>query len=436
MTVYRILVSLLAPVMLLVLLWRRAIGRETSASLSQRCGFSAAPRSGDGPILWVHGASNGELASARRLIATALERVPALHIVVTANTVTGCAMAAGWGLDRLTAQAAPLDHRLALSRFLGHWRPAGLITLEADIWPNRFALCAARGIPVLMVGARMSAKSARNWGLVPRLARAVLASIGWLSAQDAGSEARFSALGLPPDRLGPVIDLKAASLEGSLAALATALANALANTDPHRATTFLAASTHDGEDAIVLEGFAAARQKRPDLRLILAPRHPQRAPAIRALLDASGLSYAVRSDGQVPGPDTAVYLADTMGEMAEWYRLAGMTFVGGSLVDIGGHNPFEPASAGSAILHGPHVGNFKSSYQALAAGLAAIELRDARALRVALLEVADEATQRAMATAAVPVLLDGIGPQATEAVFAALAKATGLPALAPDTPEA
>ena len=153
-----------------------------------------------------------------------------------------------------------------------------------------------------------------------------------------------------------VIALKAAAALRDAAPLDTTGFPAFAD----RASTVLAASTHEGEDEAIVQGFAAARATRPDLRLILAPRHPRRGPRIAALLERAGLAHATRSAGEVPGPDSAVYLADTMGEMALWYRLAGITFVGGSLVDAGGHTPFEPAGAGSAILHGPHVGNFRT----------------------------------------------------------------------------
>jgi len=417
--IYRLLVSLFAPIVALRLLLRRVAGREDARALAERLGAGAgglgAEKPGAGrPVIWLHAASNGELTSARMLIEGLLRRDPAVRLVITTNTETGRALARFWALPRCHAALAPLDHRLILRRFLARTRPAVLVVVENELWPNRLAACAARAIPVLVVGARMSARSARRWAFLPGLTRNILAAITALSAQDAGSESRFIALGLPPDRLLAVRNLKTAP-----GTAAPPEAKALRATLP-RATTLLAASTHAGEEAPLLAAFAVAHRANPALRLIVAPRHPRRAAEIIALIGRAGLAHGARSQGAVPG-DAPVYLADTMGEMALWYALAGVTFVGGSLTDRGGHTPYEPAALGSAILHGPFVSNFDAAYQALDAAGAALPVTSATLTKTLTALAMDPARQSALAEAARRVLAKGadIDPL-IDAILAAL----------------
>ncbi len=423
MLLYRILFSLAFPALLLRDLWLALRQGGGLRDLAERLG--RAPRRAP-PSIWLHGASNGELASARPLIAALLDRMPALALHVTANTATGRALAEGWGFAQVTAALAPIDHRLVLTRMLARLTPSALVTLENEIWPNRFAAAAASDLPVLVIGARMSGRAARRWGRFPRLVRAVLRPVRYLSAQDAASEGRFRALGLAPDRIGPAVALKA------IPDTSAPDARPVPPSDwPYaRPYTLLAASTHEGEEPLVLDAFAAALARQPVLRLILAPRHPRRRDRIEALIVGRGLTFATRSRGQTLSPDHQVYLADTMGEMPVWYAAAGMTFVGGSLVARGGHTPFEPARAGSAILHGPDVANFDAAYAALGAGNAAIRVTGAADLADALTALADPSRQRAMTDAAQAALAPFGAATALLPVIAALADATGLAALA------
>jgi 3-deoxy-D-manno-octulosonic-acid transferase len=391
-------------------------------SLSERT-VAPAPRPGPSPLIWLHGASNGELTAARGLIAGLIERSPELRLLVTTNTLTARAMARGWALPRTEVRLAPLDHAPLIARFLDATRPAALVMLENELWPNRLALCAARSIPVLVVGGRLSARSARFWARLPRLAGKLMDAITWLAPQDEASRDRFIALGLDPARLGPILQLKSAVADPAGAAPGLPLPRPL---------TLLAASTHEGEDEMVLDAFRAARRRHPGLRLLLAPRHPRRRDAIEAAIAARGLAFATRSRGAAPGAQTPVYLADTMGEMALWYRAAGLTFVGGSLVDRGGHTPFEPAAFGSAILHGPHLSNFAPAYGALAAACATRQVTDAQSLGAALAELAgDAAAQADLAARARDALAPFADGVSHEAVFAALRRATGLHLAAP-----
>ncbi|MDF0600085.1 glycosyltransferase N-terminal domain-containing protein [Psychromarinibacter sp. C21-152] len=382
MRAYRLFLALAAPLALLRLWLRRLRGRDSAADLAQRLGRG----SGTPGAIWLHGASNGELASARPLIAALLHTVPDTPLVVTANTASGRALVAGWGLPRVTARLAPLDTRAALRRFRRAWRPRLLIVMENELWPNRLATARE---PVACIGARMSARSFRRWHRFPRTAARLLRHIAYLAPQDAESARHFAALGLPEDRLGPTGTLKSAV---DLPAPDPETLAALARTLP-RETTILAASTHEGEEEQVLRAFAHAHRRDPARRLILAPRHPARGATIASLIDKAGFVFARRSACETPGPDTAVYLADTLGEMPLWYALAGVTFVGGSLVPRGGHTPFEPAAAGSAILHGPDTANFAAPYAALDAAGGAIAVADADALAGALQRLSTAAAQ-------------------------------------------
>ncbi|WP_149140550.1 3-deoxy-D-manno-octulosonic acid transferase [Gemmobacter caeruleus] len=400
MGLYRLLLRLLMPVLILHVLGQRLRGRVGAGALRERLALGAA----EGADLWLHGASNGELTSVRWLLERLLAETPGLRIIVTCNSWTARAMVAGWGLPGLRVRLAPFDSPSAVRRFIAAWRPHALILIESELWPERIARMAERG-PVIALGARMSEGSARNWRRVAGgLAAAMLGRIALLSAQDAGSETRFRALGLPQDRIAPRLMLKARAT-GQAATLPFAPPAA-------RARLLLAASTHAGEEAVILTGFAQAREVF-DL-LILAPRHPRRSAEVADAIRASGLSHATRSAGEVPGPGTAVYLADTLGEMDAWYAMAGATVIGGTFGDAGGHTPYEPAAHGSAILHGPGTANFREVFARLDAAGAALAVT-AETLGPALRGLTP-ARQAALAAAAPAVL----APADEAALLAAL----------------
>lgn len=382
MILYRFLVSLAALPVLALLVWRALRGRDGWRALAERLGEgSSTPHGG----WWLHAASNGELASVRSLIDALLAVRPGLHILVTTNTVTGRTLARGWGLPQVTARLAPLDHRFVLARFFARHQPDALILIENELWPNRLAMAETRRIPVAVLGARISGRSARRWrktGLGPRL----LSRLSALSAQSVESEQRFVGLGLPHDRILPRLNLKTAVVSQTAHPL-----------EWPRADTVLAASTHGGEEEQVLAAFLQARRQRPELRLILAPRHPRRSARIAALIHKTGLSHSTRSAGEPPS--TEVYLADTMGEMANWYASAGICFIGGTLVAKGGHTPYEPAAHGCALLHGPDIANFREGFDRLDAAGGARIVTDSRALSDALITL-DGPAQSAMAQAA------------------------------------
>lgn len=431
MLIYRLLLSVLSPIFALLMLRQVLRGRERLSDLAERfgAGLTAHPVS-CAPKLWVHGASNGELTGARALIEEALRRSPDLEILVTTNTVTARKMVRGWALPRVSVRLAPFDLRPVLRRFITATTPAALVSIENEIWPNRFALLAQNAIPVIVAGARMSDRSAQRWEkmapIFGGIIRPTIAAITRLAAQDTASEQRLLQLGLPPAALLPKMNLKS-TVDIDIAPLK--------NADPiaaqfDRATTILAASTHPGEERTVLEAFHHLRQTHPQARLILAPRHPARADSIATELSRTGFTYVRRSKGDALG-DASVYLADSLGEMPLWYGLSGISFIGGSLVNLGGHTPFEPAQCGTAILHGPSVSNHLTAYRALDAAGAAIEITDAASLAEALRSLMNEpARATAMAEAAHAALAPLRGAAAQqEAFWATLADVPKLKAL-------
>jgi 3-deoxy-D-manno-octulosonic-acid transferase len=390
---YRILAPLIGLLLVALAGLRRLAGRDGARTLAERLGGGAPVARG---AVWLHGASVGELVSARPLIAALAPG----GVLVTANTETGRARVEAWGIPGVAARMAPVDWAPVLRRFLVRHRPRALVLVEGDLWPGRILTAMARGLPVMLVSARISERSAARWARVPGLARGILGRVDWVAPQDAGAAKRLRSLGVPADRIGPVLNLKAA---GAMAGAALAGGMGPLPGFP-RTDTVLAASTHAGEDAPVLDGFIAARESRPDLRLILAPRHPDRGDEVARLITAKGLDFARRSLGEAPDANRPVYLADTLGEMALWYAAAGVTFVGGSLVAKGGHTPFEPEAQGSAILHGPDTANFTAAYAALAGDGGAVKVADAAELAAAIGALADAGAQAAMAARATAAL--------------------------------
>lgn len=388
MILYRILLCLAAPPLAILFALRVLRGLESPRDVGERLGLGN-PGLPDGAI-WVHGASVGELTSARPLVEALAEAHPGRGILVTANTVSGRALAETWEMAGLTARLAPLDFRWAVGRFMRRLRPAALVALENELWPNRLLLAGRLGIPAAAAGARMSERSAMRWRRMPKFAKAILGNIGYLSAQDGGSAERFAALGVPPERIGPVLPLKA------LARLEPPPEKELARLRGifRRSETWLAASTHPGEEAQVLEAFRIARKSRPDLKLIIAPRHPARGARIASEARRAGWRLSRRAAGEAPDADTDVYLVDTLGEMHLWYALAGTTFVGGSLVKKGGHTPYEPADTGTAILHGPEVANFAEVYRRLDTVGGAMKVTDSAELARALIVVTEARLQK------------------------------------------
>ncbi|MET0271943.1 MAG: 3-deoxy-D-manno-octulosonic acid transferase [Phenylobacterium sp.] len=352
------------------LLRRRAhAGKEDPARLAERLGRPTRARP-EGPLVWLHGVSVGESLSLLPLIAALQARRPDLTLLVTSGTVTSAALLAQRLPQGVIHQFAPVDAPGAVRAFLDHWRPAAGLMVESELWPNLILQAKARGVRLALLSARITDASARGWVRVPASARALLAAFDLILPQDADTEARLSRLGA---QVGPRLNLK---LVGSPPPADPAELTRLKAAVGARAVV-LAASTHAGEDPIVAE---AIRQAAPEALLIVAPRHPERGEAVAALL-AGTAKVARRAAGQPIDADTQIYVADTLGELGLFLRLADVAVMGGSFLEgIGGHNPLEAARLGVPVVTGPHAFNARDVYADMLAEVCAIEAADPAAL--------------------------------------------------------
>ncbi len=376
---YQIVLVCLTPFLAVLFGVRWLRGKESREGLAERCALSP-PAARAGPVYWVHGASLGELTAARPLLSNILARDPTVEIVVTMNSYTARKMVRDWGDPRLHPRMAPLDLPPLLRRFVSAWSPRGLVILENELWPLRLAVCKRRNIPVLIAGGRLSERALSAWLRFGTLSAEVTSAVTHLAPLDDLAADQFTRLGLDRARIGPPLQLKSTvALSGpdpvELARMSALFA---------REQTLLAASTHEGEDKPILRAFAAARATRPELRLILAPRHPDRAGAIARLITEQALTFQQRSAGDPDDAGADVLLADTLGEMALWYSLAGITLIGGTWTEKGGHTPFEPAQFGSALIHGPSIYNHAGAFDALDAAGGAVMAEDEAALTAAI----------------------------------------------------
>lgn len=344
----------------------RGAGRKLRAHgvgedrIRERLGHATEPRP-DAPLIWFHAASVGESLSVLTLIRRMGDRLPGHEFLITSGTATSAAILAKRMPPRCRHQFAALDAPGPVARFLAHWRPDAAIFVESELWPLTLTATRATGARLALLNARMSAKSVRGWSKFPKTARAVLDSFSVFLTQNAIMADHLRLMGADPARIRPGSNLKASSDplpvdQAALAELQTALG-------PR--PVWAASSTHPGEEAEVIAAHKALLARHPDLCLILIPRHPERGSDVAALLHDAGLSHARRSAGEALGADMPVYLADTMGETGTWYAAAPIVFLGGSLKPIGGHNPYEPAASGAAILTGRHVTNFAESFDPL-----------------------------------------------------------------------
>jgi len=358
--VWRTAACLAEPGLRVALRRRAGRGKEVAARLPERRGKADVARP-PGRLLWLHAASVGEAESILAVLAALAREAPEVHVLLTTGTVTSAAMLdrrlPQLGLDRVLHRFAPLDVPRWAARFLDHWRPNAAAFVESELWPNLVAACRARGIPLMLMNGRMSARSARAWRGVPGLAREVLESFALVQAGSERDAERLRALGARRVEVPGNLKLSAAPLavdESELARLGAVLGDR---------PRWLAASTHPGEEALVAEVHGQLAARVPGLLTVIVPRHPGRGGAIS---DALG-GIPRRAEGRGPPPG-GVWIADTLGELGLFYRLCPVSFVGRSLVAPGGgQNPLEPARLGCAVAVGPHTANFTGAVADLAA---------------------------------------------------------------------
>ncbi|MCR9125300.1 MAG: 3-deoxy-D-manno-octulosonic acid transferase [Rhodobacteraceae bacterium] len=373
--VYRAATTICAPLI------RRGVDRKLRKAgvpedrRRETAGQASLPRP-DGPLIWFHAASVGESLSVLTLIARMAETLPRHRFLITSGTPTSAALIAARLPAHSMHQFAPLDLPETVSRFYRHWRPDAAVFVESELWPNMLVIARARGIPMALLNARLSRKSVEGWSKWPDTARLVLGCFEVIVTQNRANTDALLAMGANPERLRTGINLKSTSAPLPVDdALVARMQHSFAGRP-----VWLASSTHPGEEEIIADAHKRLLRRWPGLCLLLVPRHPERGAGLATDLARAGLTVARRAAGDAPGPETQVYLADTLGETGSWYSFADIAFIGGSLVPVGGHNPFEPAAAGAAILTGPHVENFHESFAPLLATDAARQVTDAATL--------------------------------------------------------
>jgi 3-deoxy-D-manno-octulosonic-acid transferase len=368
---YRGSTRLAGPFTSFILKRRLKRGKEDPERINERHGIASLPRP-EGPLVWVHGASVGEIVSVFPL----LERIHrgGFSVLLTSGTVTAAQIANDRLPDGVLHQFSPIDTPKYVRRFLDHWRPNLALLTESELWPNLIMQSSETGMPMVLINGRLSPRSFARWKKMRRTAGSLLSRIDLLLVQEPDDARRFATLGAkrvvttgnlkfdvsPPD-----------AEPQQLAAMERTLSNR---------PVILAASTHAGEEEVIIEAHRRLRRTTRGLITIIAPRHPQRGFAVAEIAEQYGLPAVLRSRGHLPDRGTEIYIADTIGEMGLFYRLAPIVFMGGSLTKRGGQNPIEPAKIGNAILHGPYVSNFNAIYAELNRAHGAATVTDTESL--------------------------------------------------------
>lgn len=396
LNLYQTTLEIASPALVALLQRRQARGKEDAERLGERMGQTQTPRPA-GPLIWLHGASVGEAQSTLILIDELRARFPTATILLTTGTVASArAMAA-----RLPAgvihQYYPLDRPTWVRRFITHWRPNFVIWMESEIWPSMLCALQARQTPTILLNARLSPRSLKRWQRAPQSARALLQSFTAILAQTEGDAHAFRKLGAQNVSVSGNLKYAAAPLpvaEDDLAALTQ-----VAGSRP----CWVYASTHAGEEELACRIHQSLAADIPDLLTIIVPRHPVRALEIIDACQHIGPTLQQRGPAKIPpASNTAVYIADTLGELGLFYRFAPVACIGRSFSADGGggHNPIEAAQLGCAVLYGPHVQNLQAIYDELAAANAALQLHDEQDFRDILKVLLTDPLQREKLTRA------------------------------------
>jgi 3-deoxy-D-manno-octulosonic-acid transferase len=386
--IYSFLFYLALPFIFLRLLWRSRNAPDYRSRWMERLGFC--PHIFD-QCIWVHAVSVGESIAAVPFIKALKKRYPDLPFLVTNMTPTGSArIKAGLG-DSVRQAYIPYDIPDAVSRFLNHVHPTAAIIMETEMWPNMFAECKARDIPVMIANARLSEKSANGYQRIAFLTRQMLTAVNVVAAQATADAERFVRLGMPADKVKVTGNLKFdIEVPQDLAGKSVILREQLGKDR----LIWIAASTHQGEEEIILAAHRLICEKNNNALLILVPRHPERFDAVTELAKQQGFHTIRRSQNENCEADTNVYIGDTMGELLLMYSVSDVAFIGGSFVPVGGHNMLEAAVLSKPILTGPELFNFAEISQMLFAAQGMIKVENINQLAQAVIAFFDNAEFR------------------------------------------
>jgi 3-deoxy-D-manno-octulosonic-acid transferase len=414
--VYSLLIYCAVPFAFAASLWRGAGDRSYRQALRERFGLGES--AGGAPGIWLHAVSLGEMSAAAPLVRALRSRYPHNPLVLTTATATGRARANSLFGDTVNVRFLPYDTPGAVARFLDRIRPRLAIIMETELWPNLFRECERRAVPLVLASARLSPKSVARYRRLGRWFRGIFSATSLIAAQTDEDAARFVAIGAQSARTRVIGNVKFDLQLGPAVAIAgRELRSSFGSFRP----TWIAGSTHAGEEEQVLAAHERLQTEQPGALLLLVPRHPDRFDGVAELLARRRVRFTRRNSGAMPDGDTQVVLVDTVGELAALYASADVAFVGGSLVPVGGHNLLEPAALGLPVLTGPSYSNGKDIARLLIEQGAALQVADARALAAALARLlADPAERERMGTigrgivesnrGAVARLLELIGP--------------------------
>jgi 3-deoxy-D-manno-octulosonic-acid transferase len=350
---YTLLLYLLTPFVIARLAWRGIRAPDYWRRWPERFGIIR-PALGE-RVIWVHAVSVGEVLATEPLVQALFEQYPEHSILVTTVTPTGSVRVTALFANAVAHVYAPYDLPAAVSKFLDRVRPQLAIVMETELWPNLFHACQQRSIPLLLVNARLSERSVAGYQRVRRLASQTLSAVTEIAAQSELDAGRFRSLGADERRIKVTGNMK---FEQGIPPGLLERAEVLRRDWGVGRTVWVAGSTHEGEDELLLDVFRQLRQQFRDCLLVLVPRHPERFESVAELCRHRGCHTVLRSEGVACTPDTEVFIGDSMGELPLFYAAADVAFVGGSLVCHGGHNLLEPAALGVPVVTGPYVFNF------------------------------------------------------------------------------
>jgi 3-deoxy-D-manno-octulosonic-acid transferase len=389
-TLYSALFYLLLPFVLLRLLWRSVKAPAYRQRWSERFGFYNRNKTVQG-VLWFHAVSVGEAEALFPLLRRLQKRLPETPILITTTTPTGSARVKAVMKDTVAHVYLPYDIPFAIKRFIRCFKPKLAVIMETEIWPNLFAYCGKNRIPLYIINARLSQKSALGYRKIPAIVEPALAEITLIAAQTEEDESRFVEIGaaresvktlgnmkfdvdIPEETLVAGFKLKEHLFKGRF--------------------VWLIASTHKDEEAIFLSLYKKIKQQIPELLMVIVPRHPERFPEVGKLCEQQQLKVVTRTSRAACASDTDVYLVDTMGELKMFYAAADIAFVGGSMVPVGGHNILEAAAVGVPVMFGPYMANFKEIAEEVLKCEAAIQCRNEEEIAEAVLKLYNQPDYR------------------------------------------
>lgn len=381
---------LLVPLVLVRLLW---LGKKNPAyhlRWRERFGYVTVLE-GNKPIIWIHAVSVGEIQASRPLVEYLNQHYPDYQILVTTVTPTGAATAAQIYGGIIQHRYFPYDLPGAVKRFLASVNPVILLILETEIWPNLYRQCRAADIPVLLLNARLSERSLRGYRLLKSLTQQTLKDTRCIAAQSTADAKRFIEAGAPADRVMMMGNLK---FDISIAASVVEQGAVIRRKFMVNRPIWIAASTHQGEESLLLDALTIVRQNLPDSLLVIAPRHPERFQSVIDLCVKRGFHTVSYTQQDSYDPNAQVFVLDTLGQLLMYYAAADIAFVGGSLVPVGGHNMLEPACLGLPVLTGSYLFNFTEIASLLANVDALIQVTSAEQLASKVLELFSDGNQR------------------------------------------